>query len=152
MRVAARGEGCDWVPDKATRQVRSVAMEVVEECLSLALGRARRDLEREYDRLFRPLRLTTAQLRLLSLIALRGPVRGVELARLSGTRRQTVSQSVRRMFAKGWLDVALADDMESAALVTSDDGAAVLLRAHPLWKAAQEKARARLAELLARGG
>jgi hypothetical protein len=119
--------------------------------LAIALARARRDIEREYDRVFRPLKLTTAQVRLLSLIVLRGPVRGVELARLSGTRRQTVSRSVRRMFAKGWLDVALADDMNSAALVASDEGLILLRTVYPLWKTAQSMARARVAQLLSTG-
>ena len=151
MRVVARGEGCDWDPDKAECEARVLATEVLDQCLAVALGRARRDIEREYDWLFRPMKLTTAQLRLLSLIVLRGPVRGVELARLSGTRRQTVSRSVRRMFAKGWLDVALADDLESPALVASSAGLALLRAAYPLWKIAQSMARARVTQLLTTG-
>ncbi len=151
MRVVARGDGCDWEPEEEERKARVLATEVLDQCLAIALGLARRDVEREYDRLFRPMRLTTAQLRLLSLIVLRGPVRGVELARLSRTRRQTVSRSVRRMFSKGWLDVALADDLESPALVASDEGLMVLRAAYPLWKIAQSMARARVAQLLSTG-
>jgi hypothetical protein len=139
------------VPDECEATGRVLATEVLDQCLAVALGRARREIEREYDRFLRPLRLTTAQLRLLSAIVLRGPVRSVELARLFGTRRPTVSNTVRRMFAKGWLDVALAGDLKSPALVASDDGIAVLRAAYPLWKIAQSMARARLADLLARG-
>jgi methionyl-tRNA synthetase len=75
----------------------------------------------------------------------------VELARLSGTKRPTVSRTVQRMFEKQWLDVALADDLVAAALVLSNEGMRMLGAAQAPWKLAQERARARVAALLSAG-
>ena len=140
-----------WEPNEGERVARGQATVVLDQCLALALGRARREIEREYDGRLRPLRLTTAQLRLLAAIALRGPIRNVDLARLFGTRRPTVTRTVQRMWEKGWLEVVVGDDLSSELLVASEQGLAVLRAAYPLWKVAQNMARARLAELLSCG-
>src|SRR5688572_9304554 len=100
MRVVARSESCSWKPPRSERAARAIASEVLEQCLALALGRARREIEREYDRWLRSHRLTTCQMRMLSAILLRGPIRHGELAQMFGTRVPTVSNTVRRMFAK----------------------------------------------------
>lgn len=142
-------DGC-WVGGKAEREAREVAALVLDECIALGLGRAIHEIQRDYGRLLRPLRLTTAQLRLLSALALRGPVGVNELARQFGVDKAAVSRTVRRAMAKGWLDVAPADDLETAALVLSAAGQRVLRGILPVWKRGQGAARARVLALLSR--
>jgi DNA-binding MarR family transcriptional regulator len=133
-----------WQPSRKEREAQSAAVEVLDHCLILRLNRLSREVERECTRRLRPWRLTNAQLRLLAAIAVMEPVKLADLGRIFSVDKSSISRTVKRMFARGWLDVALPEDGRSAALVVTHEAWKVLTAVIAPWKRAQDAARCKV--------
>lgn len=115
---------------EATRLVRGA-------CLCFRAQRAARALARRFDEAFRPLDLTNGQFSLLAALGqLQAPTLGAVAAAL-GMDRTTLTAKLKPMERRGLVKInADRDDRRERRLTLTDAGAALLLEALPLWRAA----------------
>jgi DNA-binding MarR family transcriptional regulator len=108
-----------------------MARRIADECLALRVRRLDRLVTRVFDDALRPHGVSAAQLNLLVGITVAGPVRAAELGRALDLDKSTVSRNLALLQASGW--ITGARDLE-----LTTEGAAVLERAFPAWRRAQE--------------
>lgn len=118
---------------------RTAASTIARTCLGLRSRRLGRLVARLYDDALRPYGLTSAQLNILVMIALAGPVAAAEVGRELDLEKSTLSRNLRRMIDNGWV-------RDDRALVLTAAGERLLVEAKPAWDAAQREARARLGD------
>jgi DNA-binding MarR family transcriptional regulator len=107
-------------------------------CNCLALRRAARGIARRYDEAFRPLDLNNGQFSMLAAIdGLQGG--GIQrIGEVLGMDRTTVTAALKPLERRGLAEVAVdEDDLRGRVVRLTEEGAALLDRAIPLWQAAQ---------------
>jgi DNA-binding MarR family transcriptional regulator len=118
--------------DKAARSI-------AQECLAMRVRRLSRVVTRNFDESLRPLGITPAQLSLLVIIELRGPVMSSAVARYLDIEKSTLSRNLRLMNAAGWIRDRFEDSEKRLELTAA--GRKLLSDAYPLWERAQKKVR-----------
>lgn len=114
------------------------AAQVQQSCICLHLQKAARATARQFDEAFRPLGITSGQYSLLiSLVRSKPPSIG-QLALQMAMDRTTITANIKPLKKKGLLEaVPDPEDARSRLLTLTPAGKAVLGKALPLWKAAQ---------------
>jgi DNA-binding MarR family transcriptional regulator len=118
--------------DKAARSI-------AQECLATRVRRLSRVVTRKFDEALRPLGMTPAQLSLLVIIELRGPVAPSAVARYLDIEKSTLSRNLRLMKAAGWVRGRFEGSEKRLELTAA--GRRLLTDAYPLWEQAQKKVR-----------
>ena len=121
-----------------------VADTLSEECLAMRLRLMTRVLVGAYDAALRPLDLTASQISMLSVLTKAGPMPQGRLGEILRIEKSTLSRNVQRMARRGWIDERTAADGGTKMLATSRKGRALLERAYPLWREAQDRIVAQL--------
>ncbi len=114
---------------------------IVRECVGLRIRRLSRVVTRLYDDSLRPVGLKTSQMNILVATWKLGIASPKQLCRILELDASTLSRNVERMRAKGWLEVAPADDAREQPLRLTASGSRLLSRAVPRWGEAQEQAK-----------
>lgn len=114
------------------------AAQVQQSCICLHLQKAARAAARQFDEAFRPLGITSGQYSLLvSLVRSKPPSIG-QLALQMAMDRTTITANIKPLKKQGLLEaVPDPEDARSRLLTLTPAGKAVLGKALPLWKAAQ---------------
>ncbi|WP_299492064.1 MarR family winged helix-turn-helix transcriptional regulator [Acaryochloris sp. IP29b_bin.137] len=114
------------------------AAQVQQSCICLHLQKAARAAARQFDEAFRPLGITSGQYSLLvSLVRSKPPSIG-QLALQMAMDRTTITANIKPLKKQGLLKaVPDPEDARSRLLTLTPAGKAVLGKALPLWKAAQ---------------
>jgi DNA-binding MarR family transcriptional regulator len=120
-------------------------------CYCASLRAAARKATSLYDDGLASVGLNIAQFSLLRRIERCGPLSLTALAQTCELDRSTVGRNVRVLERKGWVTPAAAQDLREAAVRLSPEGAEVLRRGAPLWRAAQERIESVLGAEGARG-
>lgn len=121
--------------------------EIAAHCLFRRARTVSRRITRLYDDALREVGLTATQMTLLAVVQLRGEASQVELGEVLEMDKSTVSRTVGRMAAHGWLTT---DGGNGRLLATTAEGRDLLASAYPRWRQAQERAEELFdAELLA---
>lgn len=114
--------------------------EVSERCAHYNLKRATRAATRVYEEALGDVGLTITQFTLLIAASMAGPVAIGDLAAELVMDRTTLTRNLRPLEAHGLLDVAPAEHDRRARIVrVSEEGERLLARAHPRWRAAQDR-------------
>ena len=124
------------------------AAEIMGACLA---GRTRllsRAITGLYDEALRDANITAAQLTTLSFIHELGPIAPGEIAKELVLEKSTLSRNLGRMERNGWVTIAQGEAGHTQIIRVTRKGQAVIAKALPKWRAAQERAQ----ELLGSGG
>ncbi len=105
----------------------------------MRVRRLSRVVTRKFDEALRPLGITPAQLSLLVIIELHGPVAPSAVARYLDIEKSTLSRNLRLMNAAGWIH-DWSEGSEKRLELTAA-GRKLLADAYPLWRQAQKKVR-----------
>ena len=120
------------------------------ECLAVRVRLLNRTISGIYDEALRPLGMTVGQLNILVAVAKLGPLSPGDVARRLNMEKSTLSRNVDRMRGHGWIVVLPGESGRHQTLGISSKGRKLLEKAVPLWKEAQERARAVLGQRGAR--
>jgi len=104
----------------------------------MRVRRLSRVVTRIFDGALRPLGITPAQLSLLVIIELQGPVAPSVVGRFLDIEKSTLSRNLRLMNEAGWIHEKAEGQEKRLELTVS--GRKILAEAYPLWRAAQKKA------------
>jgi DNA-binding MarR family transcriptional regulator len=118
--------------------VRQFANRMNDECLGVRITRLQRVVSRCYTDALRPLELTTAQLEILSVLAVVGaPIKPTALAAEMCVEKSTLSRNLALMTEHGWLATTPSPTGRAMAVELTADGTAMLASARAAWTKAQ---------------
>lgn len=109
-------------------------------CVSSAVRRADRALNRLYDDALRPSGLITTQYALLSILSRAdGPMPHSHLAARQEMASTTLSRNLKPLERDGLIRIAPGEDRRTRYVAITPEGQAALERARPLWRSVQER-------------
>jgi DNA-binding MarR family transcriptional regulator len=103
-----------------------------------------RRITRLYDAALRPHDVTTAQLNILTALALAGDARAADVAAALAIEKSTLSRNLARMVERGWISAIDEARGTGKQLRLLAAGRMLLEQATPAWRAAQRQARREL--------
>ncbi len=83
--------------------------------------------------------LKVSQLTVLAAVSNSGSCRPKDLAKFLEMDQSTLSRNVERMVARGWLRLQADGDRRGHAIAVTEKGSALLRKAYPGWRRAQEE-------------
>jgi DNA-binding MarR family transcriptional regulator len=116
------------------------------DCIAVRVRLLNRVITKLYDDALRPLGLKVSQLNVLVLTAKLGEARPAQVCQLLRLDTSTLSRSVERMRAKGWLEVVAGEDAREQPFRLTAQGMKLLERVVPAYEQAQKQARELFAE------
>jgi DNA-binding MarR family transcriptional regulator len=118
--------------------LRAVSGEIAATCAGFNLRRASRAVSQHFDHALAPTGLRMTQFTLLGALALGGSVTINDLARVLVIDRTTLTRNLRLLRAAGRVAATTNGTGREQRISLTEDGRAVLARAIPLWRAAQD--------------
>jgi DNA-binding MarR family transcriptional regulator len=106
-------------------------------CACGNLRRASRAITQRYDTALAPSGLTTPQFGLLANLIRTGPITLGNLAQRMGMDRTTLTRDLTPLMREGYVTVGAGEDRRTRVAQLTPAGEAALIRARPLWQAAQ---------------
>ena len=122
-------------------RVKSEAAEVLRDCVATRLRMANRVITKVYDDALRPLGLKVTQMSMLVVAEDRGLIRQSEVRAELQLDDSTLSRNLELMRANGWLEEVSGDDARVHSFRLTEAGRALLEKAIPAWRSAQQQAR-----------
>jgi len=120
---------------------------IAGECIAVRMRMLNRLVTKHYDDALRPLGMKVSQMNILVAAAKMGLARPAEMSERLQLDVSTLSRNVERMKASGWLKVVPdAEDGRAQPFRLTSQGYRLLEEAAPVWKQAQEEAKALLGE------
>ncbi len=116
------------------------AAEVIRDCIATRLRMANRVITKIYDDALRPFGLKVTQMSMLVVAEDRGLIRQTEVGAELQLDDSTLSRNLERMRANGWLEEVSGDDARVHSYCLTEAGRALLDKAIPAWRGAQEAA------------
>ncbi len=107
-------------------------------CLASRTRRLSRILTRIYEDVLREYGLTVPQFSLLTVISAHGPVTPAEIGRQQDLEKSTLSRTVGKMIANGWVEDGHGDTSERGLILTAH-GRETLRNAIPAWQTVQNR-------------
>jgi DNA-binding MarR family transcriptional regulator len=121
-------------------QTRRAIDTIARDCIAVRLRVLNRVVTKVYDDALRPLSLKVSQLNILVVAAKLGLARPAQVCDLLQLDTSTLSRTVERMRAKGWLEVVPGEDARTQPFRLTAQGMRLLARSFPAWEAAQRQA------------
>lgn len=106
-------------------------------CACYNLRRAARAITRLYDDFLRPGGLRSTQFSMLMVARVRGPVTLTKLAEMTVTERTTLTRNLTILEKKGLIVIEPGKDRRERQVSITERGLEALMKAIPLWEAAQ---------------
>ncbi|SRR5216683_1373964 len=119
---------------------------VRRECFAVRLRLLNRVITRIYDEALRPLGVTVNQMNILAVVENMSEAEAGVIGQFLQMEKSTVSRNVERMRRQGWLSEKPGADARRVVLSVTARGQALLVKALPLWRQAQEQVRQLLGE------
>ena len=110
------------------------------DCVAVRVRLLNRVVTKLYDAALRPLGLKVSQLNVLVLTAKLGLARPAQVCNLLRLDTSTLSRSVERLRAKGWLEVVTGEDARTQRFCLTAQGMTLLERVAPAYEQAQKEA------------
>lgn len=114
------------------------------ECLGLNLRMSARALSAIYDEAVRPVGLRGTQFSLLRAVQKYGPVTFQRLAEVLYLDETTLPRSLRLLEKRGYIRIEPGRDKRERLTTLTAKGKAVVEKALPLWRGAQERLKRKL--------
>ena len=122
-----------------------MAQSLLDTCLCHNARMASRVITRAYDEALRPMGLRATQVAVLAAVGARGALSIKSLADSLEMERTTLTRNLRPLEEQGYVAIAPEGRHRSRVLTLTKSGQAALLKALPLWQAAQRSAMQQLA-------
>jgi DNA-binding MarR family transcriptional regulator len=115
-----------------------VDLSLCRQCHCLAARKKARAITRHFEAHLRRHGLRATQFSILAVLALAGPKRMGELAKLLDLERTTLTRIAALLEDKGWLEHGPSEDARERVLRITPSGRRKLESAYPSWKEAQD--------------
>lgn len=115
-------------------------------CIAGRLRLLNRVVTNLYDDALRPFGVKLSQGNVLAVTAKLGVARPAEVCDILELDTSTLSRTVERMVANGWLEILPDDDGRSHPFRLTDEGKGLMEKAIPAWETAQAEAKKLLGE------
>jgi DNA-binding MarR family transcriptional regulator len=122
-------------------RVKGEAAKVLRDCVATRLRMANRVITKVYDDALRPHGLKVTQMAMLVVAEDRGLIRQSEVGAELQLDDSTLSRNLERMRANGWLEEVPGIDARVHSYRLTGAGRALLEKAIPAWRGAQEEAK-----------
>ena len=119
---------------------------VASKCVAVRLCMLNRVVTNIYDNALRSLDLKVRQMNILVAAAKMGTARPIEVCEHLHLDVSTLSRSVERMKARGWLEVVPVEDGRSQPFRLTREGRKLLEKAVPAWSEAQQQVKKALGD------
>ena len=119
---------------------------VAQECIANRVRRLNRAVSAMYDEALRPHGLRITQMSILVVAEMLGEATPGDFGRMLCLEKSTVSRTVERLRARGWIDVLPGADARSTRVRITAQGAAKLRAVSAAWRRIQRKAQAILGD------
>ena len=119
---------------------------IASTCLAGRLRLLNRVITNLYDDALRPFGVKLSQGNVLAVTAKLGVARPAQVCDILELDTSTLSRTVERMVANGWLEILPDDDGRSHPFRLTDEGRRLMERAIPAWERAQAEAQRLLGE------
>ena len=116
-----------------------VAGEIARDCVGVQVRILNRAVSRIYDDVLRPHGVKFSQMNVLTVVAIRGPVQPVEVARILSMEKSTLSRNLRVLEQKQWIDTHAGESGNTVLLRLTPAGRRLLKAAAPAWRDAQTR-------------
>lgn len=113
---------------------------IANTCLAVRLRVLNRAVTSLYEEALRPFGLKVTQMNILVVAAKMGLARPADICAVLQMDASTLSRTVDRMRAKGWLEIVAVRDRRAQPFRVLPAGRMLLKQALPAWESAQEKA------------
>jgi DNA-binding MarR family transcriptional regulator len=113
---------------------------IARTCIAVRLRRLNRVVTNFYDDALRPLGLKVSQLNILIVTANLGLARPARVCEILQLDTSTLSRTVERMRARGWLEVVPDEDARTQPFRLTPQGRRLIEKAVPAWEEAQRQA------------
>ncbi len=124
-----------------TRQITDAEVDTIANaCLALRMRVLNRAVTSLYEEALRPFGLKVTQMNILVMAAKMGLARPADICAALKMDASTLSRTVDRMRAKGWLEMVPARDRRAQPFRVSPAGRVLLKQAFTAWESAQDKA------------
>jgi DNA-binding MarR family transcriptional regulator len=110
-------------------------------CIAGRLRLLNRVVTNLYDDALRPFGVKLSQGNVLAVTAKLGVARPAEVCAILELDTSTLSRTVERMVANGWLEILPDDDGRSHPFRLTDEGKRLMEKAIPAWEGAQAEAK-----------
>jgi DNA-binding MarR family transcriptional regulator len=110
-------------------------------CIAGRLRLLNRVVTNLYDDALRPFGVKLSQGNVLAVTAKLGVARPAQVCDILELDTSTLSRTVDRMVANGWLEILPDDDARSHPFRLTDEGRRLMEKAIPAWEAAQAEAK-----------
>lgn len=114
---------------------------IADECIAVRVRMLSRVVTSIYDEALRPLDLKVSQVSILIAVAKMDVARPAVVCDRLQLDVSTLSRSVERMKARGWLEAVSDEDRRAQPFQLTAKGKRLLKQAIPKWQVAQEKAK-----------
>jgi DNA-binding MarR family transcriptional regulator len=131
---------------KSSKDVSALAQTLLDTCLCHNVRMASRVVSRTYDEALRPTGLRATQVAVLAAVGARGALSIKALADSLEMERTTLTRNLRPLEDQGYVFIAPEGHHRSRVLSLTAAGRAALLKALPLWEAAQQASMRQLGE------
>jgi DNA-binding MarR family transcriptional regulator len=108
-------------------------------CTCFNVRRASRAVSQIYDAALQPCGLRINQFSLLGAVETTGPTTVGDLALLLEIDRTTLTRNLKTIEDMGLIEISRGRDRRERRVTATPDGLAVMARAAPLWRAAQDR-------------
>lgn len=115
-------------------------------CIAGRLRLLNRVVTNLYDDALRPYGVKLSQGNVLAVTAKLGVARPAQVCDILELDASTLSRTVERMVANGWLEILPDDDGRSHPFRLTDEGKRLMEKAIPAWEAAQAEAKTLLGD------
>ena len=123
-----------------TKLDRDHAEEIFCTCIGARMRAITRAVSAIYEDAMRPYRIRFSQMNILVATMQTGETLPAELSRMLQLDHSTVSRGVGRMTERGWLETLENEDGRLAPVRVTKKGQALVAKAYPAWKEAQQQA------------
>ena len=114
---------------------------IATSCIAGRLRLLNRVVTNLYDEALRPFGVKLSQGNILAVTAKLGVARPAEVCAILELDTSTLSRTVERMVANGWLEILPDDDGRSHPFRLTDEGKRLMEKAIPAWETAQAEAK-----------
>jgi DNA-binding MarR family transcriptional regulator len=119
---------------------------VAQECIANRVRLLNRAVSSMYDEALRPHGLRITQMSILVVASILGEATPGDFGRILCLEKSTVSRTLDRLRAQGWIEVRSGADARSTRVRMTAKGAAKLRAVSSAWRKTQRKARAILGD------
>ncbi len=124
---------------RETRNARRCAQTIASECVGARVRMLSRAMTRMYDDALRPHGIKFAQMNILTVVTLRGPIQPSTVVDLLSLEKSTLSRNLKMLESKGWIETLPGEAGNTQLLQTTSAGAALLETAAPAWRGVQDE-------------